>query len=212
MSPQAPGPTSPGEAKWPDDDDWPDDDWPDDDGPGDRGSAGGGRPGVMPPAFPGGGGPGGRRVRPLSVAAVALVALAAGVGVTLALDHGPTRTPAASVSTPSSQPSYLLPTQASGGFSGNSLPGSSSSGGKTLVYTMAGKVLAVSSTSITIGGNGQAVKATVTKSTQFQGKDTSISQVKAGDLVVAQVLEAGGKTTATSIQDPAGMSPGSSLP
>lgn len=212
MSPQAPGPTSPGEAKWPDDDDWPDDDWPDDDWPGDPGNASGGRSGTMPPPPPGDGRSDGRRVRALSVAAVAVVALAAGVGVTLALDRGPSQTPAASVSAPSSQPSYLLPSQASGGFSGNSLPGSSTSGGKTLVYIMAGKVLAVNGTSITIGGNGQTVKATVTKSTQFQGKDSSLSQVKVGDLVVAQVLEAGGKTTATSIQDPAGMTPGSSLP
>jgi hypothetical protein len=212
MSPQAPGPTSPGEAKWPDDDDWPDDDWPDDDGPDDPGRAGGGRPGMMPPAPPGGRGPGGRRVSALSVAAVALVALAAGVGVTLALDHGPGQTPAASVSTPSTQPSGLLPTQAGGGFSGGALPGGSGSGGQTIVDTIAGKVTAVSSTSITIGGNGQSVKAAVTKSTKVQGNDSSISQVKVGDMVLAQVLVSGPKYSALAIQDPAGITPGSSLP
>jgi hypothetical protein len=76
---------------------------------------------------------------------------------------------------------------------------------------LAGKVTAVTRTSITIGGNGPSVTAAVTSSTKITGRVSSISGIKVGDEVSAQLTGTGGKLTVMSIQDPAGTLP-TSLP
>jgi hypothetical protein len=120
-------------------------------------------------------------------AAVAVVAAAAGVAVGLFLVRG---TPASAVSaagraTPSA--SAVAP----GGSAG------------TLRVVLTGQVLAVSHTSITIGGAGPAVTAAVTGATTISGSVRGIDGVKPGDEVSAQLTGTVGKLVATAIQDPA---------
>jgi hypothetical protein len=184
------------------DPDWPDD-WPDDDQP--RG------PGLSPPPDrAGAGGPRGRP-RPLAVAAVAVAALAAGAGVALAVSGGVSSVPAST--TPSRPPSAGAPSFAPGGNSGGGqVPGGGGGGGAVEQMFVGGKVLAVSGTSITIGGQGQSVTAAVTGSTRVTGRVSSIAGVKAGDLVTAQITQSGGRATVTAIQDPAEPPSGGSLP
>jgi hypothetical protein len=68
---------------------------------------------------------------------------------------------------------------------------------------LAGRVVAVSPTSITLGGNGPSVTAKITKATQFSGKVHAISGVKAGDQVSAALTGASMTSlTAETIQDP----------
>jgi hypothetical protein len=64
-------------------------------------------------------------------------------------------------------------------------------------------VLAISGTSITIGGNGPSVTAAITGSTRVTGTVRGISGVKAGAEVSAQITGTSGHLTATAIQDPA---------
>jgi hypothetical protein len=76
----------------------------------------------------------------------------------------------------------------------------------------AGRVTAVSSTSITLGGPGHSLTAAVTSSTKFTGQVTSISAVKVGSNVSVEISESGGRATAIAIQDPAQGPPSTSLP
>jgi hypothetical protein len=69
--------------------------------------------------------------------------------------------------------------------------------------SMLGRVTAVSSTSITIGGNGLSVRAAVTSATKITGRVGSIGQIKVGDQVSAQMTQSGSKITAVAIQYPA---------
>jgi hypothetical protein len=66
---------------------------------------------------------------------------------------------------------------------------------------MAGRVLAVTPASITIGRPAHRVTAAVTAATRVTGQVTSIRSVKVGDQVSAQITERGGRATATSVQD-----------
>lgn len=66
-----------------------------------------------------------------------------------------------------------------------------------------GRVLAVSGTSITIGGAGPSVTAAVTSATTVTGGVRDIGGVKAGDEVSAQLTGTAAHLTATAIQDPA---------
>jgi hypothetical protein len=197
---------------WDDDDDeWPDDMWPDDEdsavgdgaGPGRAdGRAPGEGPAWPPPPWSpmAGSRPPGRRARLAAVVAVALIAAGIGAGIVLAT-RGLSGSPAAPVSQPT--------TQAPAGSGGNgTLPGGS---GATSQMFVGGPVIAVSSTSITIGGPGRDITATVTSSTRFTGKVTSISGIKVGDQVTAQLTEHGGAVTAVAITDPGQLS-GGSLP
>ena len=188
----------PGEPRDEPDPDWPDD-WPDDD------QAGPSWPGMPPPpARGGGGGVPGRRV--LALAVVAVVALAAGAGAALILNQGPS---AAGSSPPSSAaPSSAAP---GGNTGGGVLPGSGGRGGNVQMF-VGGKVLAVSGTSITIGGPDHTVTAAVTSSTRVTGRVSSIRSVKVGDMVTAQITQSGGQATVTAIQDPAQLPPGASVP
>ena len=181
------------------DPDWPDD-WPDDD------QAGPSWPGIPPPARGGSGIPGRRA---LALAAVAVVALAAGAGVALILGRGPSSAPSAAASRPSAPaaPSSGAPGRTG---SGGVLPGGS--GGGTIEMFVGGQVLAVSGTSITLGGPDHTVTAKVTNSTRVTGRVSSIRSVKVGDLVTAQITQNGGQATVTAIQDPAELPPGASPP
>lgn len=198
-------------------DGWPDDLWPDDDDPaggrgghGEGGAAGG--PQAPPPMPPGGpeDRPPKRRFRPALLLVIALLAAAAGAGIVLAVDAlagSSSTTPAVA-----SQPSSLAPV-APGGNSqpgGGALPGTGSGGTGTLFVI--GKVTAVSSRSITIGGAAHTVTAAVTSSTRVTGSVSGISAVKVGDQVSAQIVQNGGRPTAAAIQDPAQSPLGGSAP
>lgn len=214
MSEQPSGPAGPGS------DEWPDDLWPDDDNSGVSGdpwapSVPPGGPGGMPGPGTGagpGGGPARRRFSPITLAAIAVVAVVAGAAIALGLQlFG---SPAASA--PSSQPSALSPLQpgagaqpGSGGQAGpnGGFPGG---GGVGQAFLIA-KVLKVSPTSITLGGPGRSITASVTSSTRITGKVSAISGIKVGDQVSAQITEGNGGPTVTAIQDPA-QSPAGGIP
>jgi hypothetical protein len=198
MRPEDSGSAAPGAAHRPGDmpwpgaarppGDWPGGDWPDE---ADDDQAG-------PPPWPAaarahgpGGQPGRRYRRPLALTAVAVAALALGAGAAAAVIQGlPAASPPAASS--ASPPGSAAP--------GSVIPGGSSG---TARLFMAGRVLAVTPTSITIGGAAHRVTAAVTAATRVTGQATSIRSVKVGDHVSAQITERGGRATATSIQDPA---------
>jgi len=75
-----------------------------------------------------------------------------------------------------------------------------------------GKVTAVSSRSITIGGPAHTVTAAVTSSTRVTGNVSSIGAIKVGDQVSAQIMQNGGRATATAIQYPPQSPLGGSAP
>jgi len=209
MSQRSSGSSGPGRGDWPDDL-WPGDDDPPGDGPG--GGAPGG-PRAAPPRPPGW--PqdksSARRLRPVLLLVIALLAAAAGAGIVLAVEG----LAGSSGATPGAagQPSSLTPVVPGGnsqpGGSG-ALPGTGSGGARTLFVI--GRVTAVSSTSITVGGPGHTVTATVTGSTRITGKVSGISGVKVGDQVSAQIVQNGGAASATAIQDPARPPAGGTLP
>jgi hypothetical protein len=140
-----------------------------------------GDPGYPPDGWRRGGGNGRRRGWLLALTAVA--AAAAGFGVVAAALHDVTGSPAASAAPVSSAPA-------------------------TERLEIGGPVTAVSATSITLDGGGQAITAAVTRATTVTGKVTSISGIKVGDLVSALITGADGKLTADSIQDPASLPSG----
>jgi hypothetical protein len=133
-------------------------------------------------------------------------ALGAGAGVSLAITRGLDRS-AAPPASPGGQPSYAAPggngggTVPGGGVPGGGVPGG---GGATGEMFIAGPVVAVSDTSITIGGPGRQVTAAVTSATKITGEVTSIGSIRDGDDVSAQItVGSSGKATAAAIQDPA---------
>ena len=216
MSPEPSGHTELDDTTWPGDDGWPDDDaenerdpdWPDDwvddggDDPPWRRAA--------PPAAYGPSGPsrpGRSGMRPLVLAIVAVVALGGGAGVALAITKGLDHSASPSA-TPSTQPSVGVP----GG--GSSVPGGGAPGGGAVgEMFVAGPVTAVSSTSITIGGPGRTVTATITSATRITGKVSSIGAIKVGDQVSAQITQSnGGQPTVTAIQYPAQVPSGGTVP
>src|SRR5262249_14274756 len=152
----------------------PDDDWPGDeadDAPGPPwppGPPGAALPGAAGPPRQGG-------IRPLVVAAGAGVALAVGAGVAALGARG---SPPSSSSSPSSSPSAAQSPGSSqqGGVPGNG--GGFPGGGPVGQLLLRGRVVAVSSTSITIAGGGHTVTAAVTSATSVTGKVTSIGSVK----------------------------------
>jgi hypothetical protein len=187
-----PDPDWPDDAAGEPDPDWPDD-WPDEDPPWRR---------AVPPAAYGlRGGPRQRSPRPLALAAVALLALAVGAGVALAIGRGLDHSSSPSAA-PSSQPSFGAPGGSGTVPGGGTIPGGG--GGAVGEGFITGRVEAVSSTSITIGGGpGQSMTAAITAATKVTGKVASIGGVKVGDQVSAQITMSGGQATVTAIQDPA---------
>jgi hypothetical protein len=122
-----------------------------------------------------------------AAAVVAVLAAAAGIAVGLFLVRG---APAARAgATPS--------------VSAGSLPALPGNGNGQLEIMLAGRVLAVSGTSITIGGAGPAVTAAVTSTTTVTGTARGIGGVKVGDEVSAQITGTADHLAATAIQDPA---------
>ncbi len=126
-----------------------------------------------------------------------MVAAAAGIAVGLFLVRGTPTASAAGGATPSAP----APAGSSTGLPGPSgLPGS---GNGQLRVMLAGRVLAVSSTSLTIGGAGPSVTAAVTGATKITGTVRGIGGVKVGDGVTAQLTGTASHLTAAAIQDPA---------
>jgi len=187
-------------------DDWPDDLWPDDDDPSGGGPDDGAPRGPraappMPPGWPEDRPPA-RRLRPVLLLVIALLAAAAGAGIVLGVE-GLSGSPGVTAA-PAGQPSSLTPVAPGGNGQpggGGALPGTGSGGTGTLFVI--GQVTAVSGTSITVGGPGHTVTAAVTRSTRVTGKVSGISGIKVGDHVSAQIVQNGGAARATAIQDPA---------
>ena len=209
-------------------DSWPDGEWPDDERSSDA-SPGGAQPGGAQPggAQPGGAQPGGAQpdgaqpggaqpdgaqpggpgkgrghggapgfsVR--AAAVVAMLAAAAGVAAGLFLVKDAPAASSAGAATPSASAPAGSSTELPG------LPGLSGNGSGQLRMLLTGRVLAVSGTSITIGGDGPSVTAAVTGATTVTGSAHGIGGVKVGDEVSAQITGTASHLTATAIQDPA---------
>ena len=184
MAGNYPGPAQPHGSAQPDDDPFPDDDWPDD------GHAGpwSGSP-QAPAGGPGGGPPPGRRTPWLPITLTAVLAGGAGVIAALLISGSPS-SPSASTPAPGSAPPAAAPAQ--GG-----------TGRGSLSLYMGGQVTAISSHSITLSAGGHAVKAAISRSTQFIGQVHSASGIKVGDQVAARITGYGSNPVAVTIQDPA---------
>jgi hypothetical protein len=68
---------------------------------------------------------------------------------------------------------------------------------------IAGRVLAVSSNSITIGGPSHTVTARITHATTCNGKAIQARAVKVGDLVTARIDNSDSRAIVTALQTPA---------
>jgi hypothetical protein len=137
-----------------------------------------------------------RRRRWLNLAAVAVVAVTAGTGVTLAIRDA-LAGPAPVTIAQDSQGTGAAGAGLGPGFA----PGAGS--GTAVSMLLAGKVAAVGRTSITIAAPGHPVTAVVTTATFFAGAARSLSAVRVGDRVAAQLTETGGATSVIILQDPA---------
>jgi hypothetical protein len=182
---------------WPDDD-WADDQWPDGSWPGDypAGWPAVPRPVADPDLLTW------LHSNALAVAVVAVLAGAAGAFLAFLLIQGPPASPAAAQVPRSALPS--APGQGTGGVNpAGALPGAANGQLQILVV---GKVTAVSSTSITVAGQGNAITGAVTAATKVTGRVTGISGVKAGDQVLVKFTGTPGTFTAATIQDPASIS------
>ena len=160
-------------------------------GAGDGGLAGAGRD-------RGHGGVPGFSVR--AAAAIAVLAAAAGVAAGLLLIRGAPAVSTAGGATPSAS------APAGTSTARPALPGLSGDANGQLQMILTGRVLAVSGTSITIGGEGPSVTAAVTRATKVTGTVRGIGGVKIGDEVSAQITGTASHLTVTAIQDPAGNS------
>jgi Domain of unknown function (DUF5666) len=195
MSPQsAPGPTSDDDTLWLDEDSDETDTtrpvapppWP-----------------APPPWYGGGDGepPRPRQPRTLTFAAVAVVAAAVGAAIAVGITHWPASSPssAASAGPPAgSSPAGPAPN------TGNGLqaPGLGGGSGVSEQLMLAGKVTAVSGTSITINAGTNTITAQITSATQFAGSVKTTSGIKTGDEVMIEVSVDNGKSVATTITDP----------
>lgn len=126
---------------------------------------------------------------------VAVTACAAGFTIALYLSGGPRSPAAAAGGSPSPSASANSP---------GALPPLSGNGAGGLRIELTGKVLAVSRTSITIGGDGPSVTARLTGSTRVTGEVTNAAGIRVGDEISAQLTGASTSSlTAAAIQDPA---------
>ena len=215
-----------------DDDEWldgesPDDEWPDGESPDGESLDGEWPDGEWldgdPPAGPGWPmGPGGRTGLGLGygkgwghggvpgfsgwiAVTVAVVAAAAGVAAGFFLIRG---TPVASVAE-GATPGASVPAPSGRGADPQTLPGrpgsasGNGSGSGQLRVLLTGRVLAVSGTSITIGGTGPSVTAAVTGATKITGRAHGIGGVKVGDEVAAELTGTPTHLVTTALQDPA---------
>lgn len=182
-----------GEQPAGEDDGWPDDDGAAEDWPGEPAGRPGngerwGRGGVS--GFSG-------RV----AAAVAVVAATAGVAAGFFLVRG---APVASASG-GATPVTSAPVSPGNGAGLPALPGrpGNGNGNGQLRMLLTGRVLAVSGTSITIGGTGPSVTAAITGATTITGRAHGIGGVKVGDEVAAQITGTPSHLVTTTIRDPA---------
>ena len=135
---------------------------------------------------------------------IALGAALAGAGIALGLQVFSSSS--ADSTSSGGGPSYLTPEQPGGNLQpgGNGLytPPGGGAGGMGSLFVI-GKVIAVSARSIAIGGTGHTVTAAITSSTRVTGKVSTISEIKIGDQVSAQITMSGGRPKVAAIQDPA---------
>ena len=184
------------------DPDWPDD-WPDEDQPSGPGM-------TQPPRPARAGGPPGRP-RALAVTAVAITALALGAGTALAVTKGLSASSTPSSPPAAAGPSFAAPGSSNGNGNGGQIPAGGGTSGTEQIF-IGGRVLAVSDSSITIGGPGREITAAITGSTRVTGRVDGIQGVKNGDLVTAQITKSGGAATVVALQDPAEPPSGGSVP
>ena len=162
----------------------------------------------------------GRRVRPLLLSGVAVIALAGGAGVGLAAT-GSSGASASLTSTTSASPSAsasaspaasarahrkLAHRRFAGIIGGRILHGQvvvpKSGGGYQTVDVQRGQVTAVSSTSITVkSADGYSATYGVSSSTTVDAQSSGIGSVKVGDRVVLEATLSGGTATASHILD-----------
>jgi hypothetical protein len=133
--------------------------------------------------------------------AVALAAAVLGVVAALALVRSPPASPgvAGSAASPSSGPNQ------NGGGGNGGLPPLQGNGNGAMEMQVVGTVTAVSTTSITVGGEGQSMTAEFTAATKFSGRVRSPAGIKDGDQVAVVATGAPSRLTVTSIQDPASL-------
>lgn len=131
--------------------------------------------------------------------AVAVAAAVAGVAVGFFLTRGASAASAAGGATPSAS----APALGGGGAGPQALPGLPGNGDGQLRILLTGRVLAVSGTSVTIGGTGPSVTAAVTSATKLTGRVHGIGGVKVGDEVAAQITGTPSHLVITTLQDPA---------
>jgi hypothetical protein len=215
-----------------DEDDWNEDDWPDDEWMGDESLEDewmgdewmGDEPPMGPegsewlvgPGWPAGIEPGyGKRWGHGGVPgfsgwvalAVAVVAAAAGVAAGFLLIRGAPVASATAGATPSASAPASAPSSAPASSGrGDSLPvqpGLPGNANGQVTMLLTGRVLAVSATSITIGGAGPSVTAAVTGATKITGRAHAIGGVKVGDEVAAEITGTPSHLVTITLQDPA---------
>jgi hypothetical protein len=131
----------------------------------------------------------------------AVATLAAGIGAVVAVSlASPAGTRTDASTTPGASASSWSSADSS---SSGALPALPGNGNGAMTDMLIGKVLAVSATSITLGGNGPSVTGTITGSTKVSGKTARVAGIKVGDEVTAQLTGTGSTLTVTTIQDPA---------
>jgi hypothetical protein len=189
------------------DGEWPDGEWPDGDPPAGPGwpMGPGGRTGLGLGYGKGWGHGGVPGFSGWIAVAVAVVAAAAGVAAGFFLIRG---IPVASVAE-GATPGASVPASSGRGADPQTLPGrpgsasGNGSGNEQLRVLLTGRVLAVSGTSITIGGTGPSVTAAVTGATKITGRAHGIGGVKVGDEVAAELTGTPTHLVTTTLQDPA---------
>src|SRR5262249_55036267 len=217
--------------------DWPDDLWPDDDGEegsssptgdGARDGAGDGSPPgaagapPVPSGWPGTA-PRNRRIRPAVLAMIIVAPAAARGGIAAAVVHAVSAPGATGFGAAGSGasgwngPFSLSPGQSGGNGAlpgGGVVPGGGQGAGPGQAGSLflIGKVTGVSRTSITIGGPGRTVTAAVTGATRVTGKVSTITEIKVGDQVSAQITQGSSGNVAVAIAVPAQRPGGGSLP
>ncbi len=198
-----PGATEPDEGwlkeGWPDEA-WPDEAWPDGAWPAAGGSAGtGSRRGHR--GHPGAPGPGGGHGGCDRRGGRGDGGVLPGPG-DVTRDLGPRAAPAASAS--------ALPSGGEYGSAGQPpaadlpvLPALSGGGNGQLRLVLTGRVLAIGRTSISIGGDGHAVSAGITRATKVNGTAHDIGGVRAGDEISAEITGTSTRLTVIAIREPA---------
>ena len=150
--------------------------------------------------------PGMERFSARMAVAVAVVAAVAGVAVGFFLTRGAPVASAAGGAMPSVSAPVSAP-PSTGGGGPRTLPGlpgnAGGDGDEQLRMLLTGRVLAVSRTSVTIGGAGPSVTAAVTSTTKLTGHVHGLSSVKVGDEVAAQITGTPSHLVITTLQDPA---------